>query len=588
MKPKELISWISRVETLLGEFSFEELDATEAKTLKNSFELFKEQLHDTISGNEISNSKLSNTLESNCYTTSRKPNSGAELIANVSHELRTPLNGIIGFTDLLKEDSLNEAQMVHVNAIQNASSSLMDIVNELLEYSKLSAKRELFDSVHFNFYRLLRDVVFLCETLIVQKNVKLEMLIDPSIPEVLVGDPTKLSQVLLNLLGNAIKFIEEGNIDFKIILEKKKEKELLLEFTIADNGIGIDESKLPFIFDSFRQADKETSNTYGGTGLGLSIVKQIVTQLGGAISVVSNLDMGTTFKFQLPFTVGDKTQLRKKNPNNNYLKDGVKLIKGTRILVFEDNSLNQRLIERRLKKWDCVSFITENAEYGINVLENQNIDLVLMDLRMPQMSGFEVSSLIRNHNSITVSQVPIIALTGDFTIKDKEISEMHGMNDYLLKPYSPDELLLKLLKNKKNGRTSENSKETEQPLDSKTILEVDKFSLDHIVEDCMGQLDLVEELISLYKENVLEFIGKIKYYLPERDFEAMGFALHKIKSGLAMMRTNSLYEIIREMSTCCKTTEDTGQLNVLFENFVSEYPNVERQIDAELEKLKIG
>ena len=584
MKPKELLSWISRVDSLLSEFSFEELPSTEASILKDSFDSFKQQLEDTIAGNGISEGKLLPKPDSS--ESLGDVNREAALIANVSHELRTPLNGIIGFADLLKENSLNETQLMHVNAIQSASSSMMDIVSELLEYSKLSAGQEVFEAVHFNFYRLLRDVIFLGKTLIVQKNVLLEMAIDPAIPEILIGDPTKLSQILLNLMGNAIKFVDEGQIDLKIILQKKKGTTLFIEFEISDNGIGIDAEQLPHIFDSYRQADKETSKNYGGTGLGLSIVKQIVTQLGGAISVASNLDKGTTFKFFVPFTEGDRSKLRKNNSNKAYLKNGAKHIKGTRILVFEDNSLNQRLITQRLTQWGCAVFVTDNAEYGINILKEQSIDLVLMDLRMPRMSGFEVSELIRKHKTDSISQVPIIALTADFTIRDKKKSELHGINDYLLKPYSPDELLLKLLVNKKLKNTHLSLEEPTLKKDLKPNLETPDFDLSFIVDDCMGKLELVAELIHLFKQNVLEFIGEIKSHLVKKDFNGMEFSLHKVKSGLAMMQTNSLHDIVLQMETCLKTNGDLNHLNFLFECFIAEYPSTEEGIQKEFQKLK--
>jgi len=583
LEPKELLSWLSRVELLLNEFSFEELDASQASMLKNSFEHFTKQLHDIVSGNSISDSWLSKSSQSSGNQKSSTTSTQANLITSVSHELRTPLNGIIGFADLLKETELTNHQLTHLNAIHTASNSLMEIINELLEYSKLTGGHEQFQFIHFNFYRLVRDVVFLIKTLIVNKNVTLEMTIDPSIPEVLIGEPTKLSQILLNLLGNAVKFVEDGHIDLQIVLATQKQKEVFLEFNIVDNGIGISKEELPLIFDSYSQADFETSKKYGGTGLGLSIVKELISQLGGVISVVSNLGKGTSFKFQLPFEEGDKTKLRKNNTRKDYLKTGIAHIKGTRILVFEDNSLNQRLIEQRLKQWHCAVFITDNPNYGINILETQDIDLVLMDLKMPKMSGFEVSSLIRKHEKHSINQVPIIAVTADFTIRDKEDTELHGINDFLLKPYSPDELLLKLLSNKQNSTPTRTN---EDQIELKNTISSDAISLNQIVDDCMGDVEAVNELVQLFKLNILEFIGEVKCHLGAQDFEAMQFSFHKIKSSLALMQTETLHELVVEMDACAKAEKDIKHLNFLYECFVKEYPMLEQQLDDELKKLK--
>lgn len=589
---KDLLSQLAHIESLLNEFSFEELGSSEANQLKTSFSAFKTQVQEKILGGVEMPTENVNGVEGRAENNGQEhqrtvsKEAEASLIANVSHEIRTPLNGIIGFTDLLKEDALSEIQLERVNAIETASYSLMEIINELLEFSKLSAGLEQFESINFSFHGLIRDILYLCNTLIIQKNVTLEVDMDSAIPEVLVGDPAKLSQVLLNLLGNAIKFVEEGEIALKILLKKEKDDRLLLEFIVADNGIGIDEAQLPYIFDSFRQAEHNTADKYGGSGLGLSIVKQIILNLGGDISVSSNLGQGTTFKFVLPFSVGNKAKLPRKNQDKNHLKEGAKLLKGMGILVFEDNLLNQRLIEQRLKVWGCKTFVTDNCQYGLNILNNHSIDIVLMDLRMPGMSGFEVTERIRNVKNETVSGVPIIALTADFTIQDREKSDLHGINDYILKPYSPDELLLKLVKNKKNMKKIEGDEAITLTTRFEEVAKPQEIQLKSVLDDCMGQIDLLEELVQLYKQNALEFIGAAKTHLKNRDFSELEFVLHKIKAGLSMMQTDSLYSIVVQMQNCSKQDKDVKHLEFLYGCFLEEYPKVESMIDQAVARLK--
>ena len=589
---KDLLSQLSQVESLLNTFSFEKLATDDANQLKKSYLAFKAEVEEMVYAKV--NVPIVNPQDpkSNGNGPIQPPLKSAEkgqeamLIANVSHEIRTPLNGIIGFTDLLKEDHLSETQLERINAIQNASYSLLDIINELLEFSKLSAGLEPFESIHFSFYGLIRDIVFLCNTLITSKKVSLEVDMDPAIPEVILGDPAKLSQVLLNLMGNAIKFVEEGEIALKILLKKESEGQLFLEFIVSDNGIGIDPDQLPFIFDSYQQAAPNTANKYGGTGLGLSIVKQIIINLGGDITVSSNLGQGTTFKFMLPYAIGQKAKLPKTDRDKNHLREGAKLIKGMSILVFEDNLLNQRLIEQRLKKWGCRTYITDNSQYGLNILYNEAIDLVLMDLRMPGMSGFEVTECIRKSDSKTVSQVPIIALTADFTIQDKQKSELKGINDYILKPYSPDELLLKLVKHKNNAKEI-SPRDTISIISHSESSDADKpFDLVSVFEDCMGQMELLEELVHLYKQNAIEFIGAAKVHLKAKDYEALEFVLHKIKSGLAMMRTDDLHAIVVLMQGHCKGDRDLEQLELLYNRFLDAYPIVEGRIDEAVAQIK--
>ncbi|MET7029208.1 ATP-binding protein [Sediminicola luteus] len=599
MKSKDLTYHLTDLEAKLSNLSFEKLTTEEASQLKKSFNSLKSSLEEKFVGTTASNTSPTYGGEEaemdrghKKNTSSQSPknhtnNTGEHLVAKVSHEIRTPLNGIIGFTDLLQESELSEEQKQHVSAIQSASYNLMDIINELLEYSKLSAGLEHFESVNFNFYSLVRDVMYLCNTLIMDKEVKLEVDMDTKIPEMLVGDPSKLSQILLNLVGNAIKFVNKGDIHLRIQALKQSNKDIVLDFKIIDTGIGISEEHLEHIFDAFRQADHDTFKKYGGSGLGLSIVKQIIENLNGNINVTSTLGVGTTFNFELPFIIGVELPKEKDDQHKANINNRKDLVKGMQILVFEDNLLNQKLIEKRLKSWGCLVQITDNAQYGLNILENNKIDLVFMDLRMPVMDGFEVTRRIRSSKNAYVSQIPVIALTADFSIKDKEQCQNNGINDYILKPYSPDELLLKLTSNRADMKIIDknDSKLATQP---KVIIdeEAPKINLKLILEECMGEVDLLEELVTLYKQNALEFIGNVKHHLEVEDYENIQFAAHKMKSGLAMMQTYSLHAIVVQIHQTCITDKDQKHLEFLYNCFLEEYPVVINEIEIEMKKLK--
>lgn len=262
MKSKDLTFHLTNLEAKLSDLSFEKLTTEEATQLKKSFNSLKSSLEDKLVATVISDSSSPYGAEEAEMDVNRKkddPNmlanddqnrNGELLVAKVSHEIRTPLNGIIGFADLLRESELSEEQNEHVSAIQSASYNLMEIINELLEFSKLSAGLEHFESINFNFYSVVRDVMYLCNTLIMDKEVKLEVDMDTKIPEMLVGDPSKLSQILLNLIGNAIKFVNKGDIHLKINSIKQTKKDVTLEFDIIDTGIGISEDHLEHIFDA--------------------------------------------------------------------------------------------------------------------------------------------------------------------------------------------------------------------------------------------------------------------------------------------------------------------------------------------------
>ncbi|NNK18189.1 MAG: response regulator [Maribacter sp.] len=587
LKAKKLVSQLSQMETMLDAYSFEELTSDEASHLKKTFNAFKKCLDQMIfkpvissqggQGIEIRNQATRSTgLMENKTTVN-----STMLIAKVSHEIRTPLNGIIGFTDLLREEGLSNRQLSQINAIQSASNSLMEIINELLEYSKLSSGLGNFETTNFYFQNVINEVVYLCNTLITRKEVNLRTAIDPNIPTVLRGDPSKLSQLLINLLGNAIKFVEKGEILLNIKIKERIKNSIHLEFIIKDSGIGISKKNLKHIFDPFKQADNNTFVTYGGSGLGLSIVKQIIEKCKGEITVTSKLGVGTTFTFFLPYEIGKDKDMVNKEESTLNLDEGIKQVSKMNILVYEDNILNQKLIETRLKSWGCQTFITDDAYRGIDVLENHPIDIVLMDLRMPGMNGFEVTDLIRQHSNPNIKNVPVIALSADFTAQNEEECKVHGINDFILKPYSQEELLSKLINNKISEPTSSSKPVTTSDCNKNPIVD-----LTSLLDDCMGEFELLENLISLFKQNALEFIGACRIHLKNKNYEGFGFASHKIKSGLAMLKTNSLLSIVEKIHEYGKKGTGLEELEILYTAFIKEYSLIDKAIDIDMAKLR--
>ncbi len=575
MNSKNLLTQISDLELALNNFSFEELSTEEAGRLKRSFDHFKNELETKIWGHEP------NPPESEEVSSK---NSESHLIAKVSHEVRTPLNGIMGFADLLKEGDLNPAQEEQVNAIMSASRSLLEIINELLEYSKLEAGSEEFKVVSFNFHNLITEVAYLCETLIVDKKITLEVKTDPNIPNFLLGDPSKLTQVLLNLLGNAIKFSDKGKVVLESNLKKIEKGQAYLQFGIIDTGIGIPGEDLDHIFDAFRQAGQHTFSKYGGAGLGLSIVKQIVDRLGGTISVQSKVNEGTKFDMTLAFEVGKEEKFKEAEAEKKPEKD----IRTLNVLVFEDNPLNQWLIRKRLRNWGCTHFVTEHAVEGLKILEQENIHVVFMDLHMPVVDGYEITRRIRASEDPRISGVPVIALTADFSVHDREKAEAGGIDDFILKPFTPEELLDKLMEYGFPESAKPSSMANTPSVENSIHTRENSFRIDlsGMLEDCMGEVDMLEELITLFKGNVLEFIGRAKMHLKNRDEEQLRFAAHKMKSGLAMVQADNLLILLKQIQDHYINDPDFDRMQYLYDCFVKEYPMVEFAIDSELTRLK--
>ena len=581
MNTKELLTQLSNIENGLDQFSFDELSVQEASELKKTFESFKNGLeskvfreHDVdteiVDGQKVANSDAA-----------RKESS---LIANVSHEIRTPLNGIVGFIDLLKETKLTKEQQEITNALKLASNNLMSTINELLDFSKLSAGKEQFEVVTFNLQNLLNELGYLTQTLIVDKKIKFNLKVDKAIPENIIGDPSKLTHVLLNLLGNAVKFVEKGEINLAVNLISTKVNELRLEFTISDTGIGIAKDKLNKIFDSYQQAEMDTHIKYGGSGLGLSIVKEIIEQLDGKMSVSSTLGLGTTFKLEIPYQKVVLGAKREKKVEDKVEKVSNPLT-GMTILVFEDNVLNQKLITSRLKNWGCKTIVTDNGLYGLKILKEHKIDLVLMDLRMPGMTGFEITKQIRKNTNKKINDITVIALSADFSNSDKEQLKVLGINDFILKPFKPDDLLEKIVNSKNRKMTeSETKMEIMEPINKALLTE--ELDLEPVFKDCMGKIELLDELVTLFNKNILEFVGKTKVHLLNDDFDGVAFTAHKIKSGLRMFKLNNLIETCEQMSLVCKSDKDIKHLSFLYEQFLTEYERIAPKIELEIQRLR--
>ncbi len=568
---------LEKLESGLDSFSFSELKSKEASALKKSFEAFKNGLEEKVFGPDPHTIHKQREMEDSVNASGRE----RSFVAKVSHEIRTPLNGVVGFLDLLKETSLTPKQMELINAMDSASHNLIELINEILEFSKLASGQEKFESVPFNISNVVNEIGFLSKTLINEKDVEFVMHYDENIPNVLLGDPSKLSQVLLNLTGNAVKFVEKGEIRLEVNLKEATRKKVFLEFVISDTGIGIANENLKFIFDTYRQVDATAKHNYGGSGLGLSIVKEIIEKQNGCIAVSSALGSGTTFRVVLPFK---RTQMAKTERAVTDRLQVTHKIEGKRILVVEDDPLTQKLMETRLRQWGCRSFITDNAFEAIQLLEKRKIDLILLDMHLPGWDGMEIAKKIREN--YTPHQLPIIALSADIHLYERRTTYEALINDFILKPYTSEVLVEKIAQNtKKNGAITTTVGNAGQFQKAAYPLG-NLVDLNPIFKECLEKTALLDELLQLFEQNILEFIGKTKMHLQSHNYQGIGFAAHKIKASLKMLRAYSLLAISEEIEEECKGNGNHNQLNTLFEAFLVEYPKVEIAIGQEMNRLK--
>jgi signal transduction histidine kinase/DNA-binding response OmpR family regulator len=358
-----------------------------------------------------------------------------QFLANMSHEIRTPMNAVLGFTHLLKAQPLNDKSKEYVGAIENAGQSLLEIINDILDISKIESGMMRIEATPFSLRSVLHGVNTMFKPKAEEKQLHLSVTIEESVPDILYGDVMRLTQVLVNLTSNAVKFTNEGEVRIHVTKVWAEENAVRILFTVSDTGIGIDASKLHSIFDRFNQAEASTTRKFGGTGLGLTIVKQLIELQNGFISVESKAGEGATFKVELPYTLGESLS----EEGNTYFteNDQLPLHPDVRLLVAEDNKMNQNLLRHLLASWQLQYKIVNNGKEVLQALDKQYYDLVLMDIQMPEMDGYSAVQAIRNELHSTI---PVIAMTAHAMAGEREKCLQMGMNEYISKPIIEEEL----------------------------------------------------------------------------------------------------------------------------------------------------
>ena len=354
----------------------------------------------------------------------------SEFLSTVSHELRTPLNAINGITHLLLEENPKKSQLHYLASLKFSGNYLATFINEILEINKIESNKIDVENIPFDLKELLTDIKSSLNCLAITNNNYFNVLFDEKIPKTLLSDPTKLSQIFMNLINNALKFTQNGAVTISTTANLISENTVTVYFTITDTGIGIADDKLETVFESFSQGSVEINRKYGGTGLGLTIVKKLVSVLGGEIELKSKLGEGSAFSFELEFNIDKNSD----EMSANLLNEDHSVLLNKNILVVEDNKINQMITVKMLQNKGANCTVIDNGEEAITNLANNHYDIVLMDVHLPGINGTIATQEIRKFNT----SIPIIAITAISLDENREMLLSYGMNDVVTKPFSPE------------------------------------------------------------------------------------------------------------------------------------------------------
>ncbi|MBK9307687.1 MAG: response regulator [Nitrospira sp.] len=540
----------------------------------------------------------------------------SQFLANMSHEIRTPMNGVLGMAELLLRCTLDDKERHLVESIQRSGTALLSIINDILDFSKIEAGKLQLERIPFDVRRTIQEAIDLSGPIAQRKQLKLSLHMDPDIPTYLLGDPTRLGQVLVNLVGNAVKFTDRGSVEVSVTSENLSDQQHGLSVTVRDTGIGLTSAVQTHIFDAFSQADGSTTRKYGGTGLGLAIVKQLVTLMGGGIELESRVGEGSTFRFtalftrcelaQHPVTVSEVSTTVRSVPTDLHAQPQKEL----HILLVEDNPVNREVASGMLETFACRIDIAENGREALAATETKKYDLVFMDCQMPEMDGLTATRLIREREAkeapaARVPRVPIVALTAHAMQGDRELCLAAGMDDYLTKPFTLTQLedvLVRWISDNNTKQTPRVASGTpdalvtggqgptaaggggqrSDPMADTAILDQSALAAIRVLQR-PGHSDIFTRIVSQYVETSREMVARVRQGVLSKDAAELRAAAHRLKSSSAQLGAVALAADCREL----ELMGASGELNragEVLSRFELHYASACAALQEELEK----
>lgn len=469
-------------------------------------------------------------------------------LVNMSHEIRTPMNVIMGMSRQLGQSLTDPRQQRIIQSIVTASDNMLVIINDVLDISKIEAGKLEIEKTGFRIRKSVEEIRQFLAFKAEEKGLRLSCDIDEDVPQILLGDPFRLNQILMNIGGNAIKFTEEGTVDINVYVERTLKHQVILRIVVEDTGIGIDSDKLEEVFESFRQESPSISRQYGGSGLGLTISRELARLMGGELRLDSLRGVGTRVVLELPFESGTESDIE--SPEN--IASDSTLLHDRKVLVVEDNIMNQVLAQSVLENYGATVSVAGSGREALDQLALSRFDIILMDIRLPGMDGLEVTRRIRRDIRL---DTPVIALTANTSSQVKEAIKEAGMNDYLLKPY-PEGLLIRKIK----GVLKLSSPALTSTLISAPAVASKLYDTVKLEAFTVRNPDFLKRMLQLFIEETSAGFRDLKAAATRGDFTTVGDLAHRMKPSIDQLMISDLYEGVKKIEMMAKNGDPEGLL----------------------------